>query len=72
MRNLIIFAVAVLIFSGCSGAMAFDEMKASTDLMNSKNVYQTCLKEKPGNCLLEKELYYSDVEAMRVLRANVR
>jgi len=62
MRNLIIF-IAVLMLVGCAGSPA----SFGIDLSNSKNAYKNCLKERPGNCNTEKEMYFIDLEAIRAL-----
>jgi len=62
MRNLIIFTT-VLMLVGCAGSPA----SFGIDLSNSKNVYKNCLKERPGNCNTEKEMYFIDLEAVRAM-----
>jgi len=67
----LILLLSVLILSGCGGAVAYDHMKASDDLMESKTAYKNCIKKNPSNCAVEKELYSSDLETLRVFRGDV-
>jgi len=67
MRNKISIVIAGMVLAGCAGST----IATRADLSNSKAAYKNCLKQTPGKCATEKELYLIDIEAVKAVNSGV-